>query len=138
ISADTPDAFSGFPATDWVYAYRLAEGETYEAFAADAADGTIEHDPTGVEELFARLVVASEEMILPAEGTVIQFSTTKPNTPEDRFVIQTRGVTFAEDQISQDLKRILVVPNPYRNESIYELNQFSRRIKFTNVPQECT
>lgn len=138
FSADTPDLVSGFPATDWVYAYRFDPTiATYEQFVADAADGDIATDPT-TTELFARLIVASEGSILPATGTVIQFSTTKPNTPTDRFVIETRGVTFEEGRLDQDLKQVLVVPNPYRNESIYELNQFSRRIKFTNLPTECT
>ncbi|MCC6652240.1 MAG: T9SS type A sorting domain-containing protein, partial [Candidatus Eisenbacteria bacterium] len=30
------------------------------------------------------------------------------------------------------------VPNPYYAHSAYELNQFSRKIRFVNMPEQCT
>ena len=72
ISYDTIDPFSGFAATDWTYAYT---GD-YEAFLADAYDGTMDVDFLD-RELFARLIIASEGPFLPEEGTVIRFVTTK-------------------------------------------------------------
>ncbi|MCA9755758.1 MAG: hypothetical protein KDA27_08155 [Candidatus Eisenbacteria bacterium] len=137
ISADTPDGWQGWPATDWCYAYT---GD-WDAFAADAADGTIDDpDSHGETELFSRLVVASAEdtPVLPIEGSVYKFSTTKPQLPGDYFTIDTKGVVFDQAKLENDLDKIKVVPNPYRNQSTYELNQFNRRIKFTNLPPECT
>ncbi|MCA9728432.1 MAG: hypothetical protein KC729_12160, partial [Candidatus Eisenbacteria bacterium] len=138
------DVFTGWPATDWCYAYRFDPTvATYDEFVADAADGTIDNDPT-TDELFARMIFASDgtedhpDPILPSEGTVIQFSTTKPNTAIDKFRIETKGVSFETARLDNDLKRVLPVPNPYRNESTYEISQFARRIKFTNCPRECT
>ncbi|MCA9729656.1 MAG: T9SS type A sorting domain-containing protein, partial [Candidatus Eisenbacteria bacterium] len=77
ISSSTPDVFSDFPATDWVYAYRFDPSiATYEEWVQDARDGQIHTDPT-TDELFARLIFASDTERLPATGTVIQFSTNK-------------------------------------------------------------
>jgi hypothetical protein len=36
--------------------------------------------------------------------------------------------------VGRDLKKILAVPNPYYAHSQYELNQFDRVMKFTNIP----
>jgi hypothetical protein len=36
--------------------------------------------------------------------------------------------------VSNDLNQIRVVPNPYLNQSAYELDQFNRVIKFINMP----
>jgi hypothetical protein len=77
LSSNTPDPYTGFPATDWVYAYRFDPAiATYEQFVQDAQDGQIDNDPTTVE-LFARMILASDVATLPAEGTVIQFTTNK-------------------------------------------------------------
>lgn len=140
LSPDTPDAFTGWPATDWCYVYT---GD-YEAFAADAADGTIEGDH-GETELFRRLIVAwdgereqPENLGEAMAGRVFKFSTTKPQVPGDFFTIDTQGVSFDGTRMEADLSGIKVVPNPYRNQSTYEINQFNRRIKFTNLPPECT
>ena len=137
ISIDTPDGWQGWAATDWCYAYT---GD-YAAFAADAADGTIDDpDAHGETELFSRLVVASPEEppVLPPAGSIYKLTTTKPQLPGDFFTIDTRGVSFDDARLKNDLSAVKVVPNPYRNQSIYEINQFNRRIKFTNLPPECT
>ncbi|MEZ4652742.1 MAG: FlgD immunoglobulin-like domain containing protein [Candidatus Eisenbacteria bacterium] len=74
LAAITEDPYSGFPGSDWCYAYRFDPAvATYEEFVADAQDGQIDDDPTTVE-LFSRLIVASE-FGLPGLGTVIEFST---------------------------------------------------------------
>ncbi len=134
-SEGVTDPFSSSPATDWAYAYRF-DGD-YEAFLADVADGSYDND-TSTVELFARLIVVSrvDPLVMPAQGTVIQFSTTKPNSSADVFRLDTSGVTFAQSNLEDDLEQIRVVPNPYRAHSVYELNQFDRRVKFTGLPRE--
>lgn len=62
------------------------------------------------------------------------------NTPGDTFTFKTSRVgTGAGSVVQNDLNAIRAVPNPYLNQSDYELNQFNRIIRFTNLPSaECT
>jgi hypothetical protein len=129
------DGQFGATATDWTYAYTF-DGD-WEALVADVeADGVLDNDTTNLE-LFARLVVFAnvDPPVLPPDGTVIQFSTTKPNTPLDhfRFTIGSPG-TGPGTVVGNDLKAIRAVPNPYLNQSAYELNQFDRIVRFINLP----
>ncbi len=99
-------------------------------------DGTYDNDTTQ-NELFARLVVVQrgDTPVLPAEGTVVQFSTTKPNGLLDKFQFKAYAPGHAAGTVvGDDLGAIHVVPNPYLNQSAYELNQFNRVIKFINLP----
>jgi hypothetical protein len=134
IQQDTVDGHYGLPCTDWCYAYTF-DGN-WEAFVADVSDGAYDNDTTQ-NELFARLVLVQRGAtpVLPAKGTVIQFSTTKPNSPLDRFQFKAYAPGHAAGTvIGDDLDAIHVVPNPYLNQSAYELNQFNRVIKFINLP----
>ncbi len=141
------DGAYGYPVTDWIYAYTILDGESYEGFVEDAADGVIDND-IAEYELFARLVVGGFTYdpdaappvppTMPAPGTVIQFSTTKPNTPEDVFKIDTRGASFSGGHARQDLKLIRAVPNPYYAHSAYEFNRYRHVLKFTRLPEACT
>ncbi len=77
---------------------------------------------------------------VPAEGTVIRYTTYKVNKPEDIFTFSTPAVTeqdMAADA-AYDMSKIKVVPNPYFNSSLYEPDQFTRMVKFTNLPYECS
>ncbi|MFB3909089.1 MAG: hypothetical protein ACE15D_11880 [Candidatus Eisenbacteria bacterium] len=134
FSPDTPDGQFGAAATDWIYAYTF-DGD-WDALLADIADGTYDNDTTQ-NELFARLQVFAnvDPPVLPPKGTVIQFSTTKPNTPADVFRFRTFAPgSRAGTVVGNDLDQIRVVPNPYLNQSAYELNQFDRIVRFTNLP----
>ena len=128
------DAAFGLPATDWCYAY---DGN-YDAYAVDAADGVINSpNDHGNNELFARMVIGAyvDPPVMPSTGTVIKFSTTKPNTPSDVFRFKTfRPGESVGTVIDNDLDRIRAVPNPYLNQSAYELDQFDRVIRFVNLP----
>jgi hypothetical protein len=139
-SAQMSDPYSGWPCTDWCYPYTFTG--TYADFLADARDnGVIDNDPR-MNELCARLIVAwgdtTTAPTFPALGTVIKFTTTKPNSNLDSFRISTAGVSFNGTAAKNDLKNVRVVPNPYFAHSQYELNQFYRSVKFTALPPECT
>lgn len=134
MQQDTADGHYALPCTDWCYAYTF-DGD-WNAFVEDVQDGSYDNDTTQ-NELFARLVVVQrgENPVLPANGTVIQFSTTKPNTPLDAFQFKAYEPGQTEGNVvGDDLNAIRVVPNPYLNQSAYELNQFNRVIKFINLP----
>ncbi|MBM3285838.1 MAG: hypothetical protein FJY88_00585 [Candidatus Eisenbacteria bacterium] len=133
---DNVDGHYGERATDWIYANTLGEGFTWEQVVAEVSDGEWGQNPTGVE-LFARLVVWSDAdpLQMPPDGTVIKFSTTKPNTPADKFRFRTYAAgDRAGDVVGYDLSRIRAVPNPYLNQSAYELDQFNRVVRFINLP----
>jgi hypothetical protein len=77
---------------------------------------------------------------IPAEGTVIRYTSNKLNLADDVFTFTTPEVVeqdMAADA-EYDMSNIKVVPNPYFNQSLYELDQFDRQVKFTNLPYECT
>jgi hypothetical protein len=55
--------------------------------------------------------------------------------PNDVFAFRLQPVGSAPGTIVQnDVKKILAVPNPYYAHSVYELTQFDRTLKFTNIP----
>ncbi len=123
--------------TDWCYAYALAPGTDWASLVSDVQDGVLDGADPSTVELFARLVVFAnvDPPVLPAKGTVIQFSTTKPNTPADEFQFNAFAPGGAAGTVvGNGLDQIRVVPNPYLNQSGYELNQFDRVIKFINLP----
>lgn len=131
------DPYFEFPGTDFCYAYTIDTSiATYADFVQDAQDGAIDNDPT-TDELFARMLIGSlnEPPTFPAEGTVIKFSTTKPNTVADVFRFKTYKPGESDPTvISNELADIRAVPNPYFNKSAYELNQFERVVRFINLP----
>jgi hypothetical protein len=62
------------------------------------------------------------------------------NTEEDVFEFTTYPAgTQVGTVISNELEEIRAVPNPYFNQSAYELNQFERVVRFINLPSAvCT
>jgi len=55
--------------------------------------------------------------------------------PDDVFTFRLAPVGTAEGTVvKNDVNRILAVPNPYYAHSAYELTQFDRTLKFTNIP----
>jgi hypothetical protein len=61
------------------------------------------------------------------------------NTPNDVFEFTTEAPTFDNVAMGKEaLKDVKVVPNPYFAKSAYELDQFNRVLKFTNLPATCT
>ena len=77
---------------------------------------------------------------MPEVGTIFRITTNKPNGVPDLFSFSTAAfapsvaTTGTEDQLSN----IKTVPNPYYLFSSYDNNQVNRRMKFINLPPECT
>jgi hypothetical protein len=56
-------------------------------------------------------------------------------TSADSYQFTTQRVgTASGSVVGRDLKKVLAVPNPYYARSSYELTQFDRVMKFTNIP----
>jgi hypothetical protein len=73
------------------------------------------------------------------DGDKFLFQWATPATDNDTYDFSladavTRDAGTAKGKLSE----IKVVPNPYFNRSTYELDQFNRRVKFTNLPARCT
>jgi hypothetical protein len=78
----------------------------------------------------------SEAAASPALGTVVRFTTNKPNAVDDVFTFTTKKVGDVDGTtVAKTMDNIKTVPNPYYNYApYYELNQFDRMIKFINLP----
>ncbi|MFN8546918.1 MAG: hypothetical protein U0527_02845 [Candidatus Eisenbacteria bacterium] len=135
--ADETTDDAGVPITDAVYAYA---GADYAAFAADAADGTLEPSTdTGSTEMFARQIFASPGKVIPAQGTVVRIYANGPQSGETWSFSTATSAAGLVRVIDDDMDKIHAVPNPYFNQSAYELTQFDRVIRFINLPNaECT
>ncbi|MBL7959505.1 hypothetical protein JNL27_04620, partial [bacterium] len=77
---------------------------------------------------------------LPETGTIFRVNTTKPNNTADVFTITATGntVTTAKKELKKGLKDIKVVPNPYYAQTSWQRGIFDKKIKFTNLPANCT
>ena len=76
---------------------------------------------------------------MPTPGTVVRYTTTKPNLPGDQFAINTADLQVAPSGIEtaeEALDRIAMVPNPYMGASTYESGNLSRVVRLTNLPPE--
>jgi hypothetical protein len=72
-------------------------------------------------------------------GDYLEFLFANPSTANDRYTIRTTAPVIASASLAKgQLSRVRAVPNPYFNRSAYELTQFDRQIKFTNLPTTCT
>lgn len=74
----------------------------------------------------------------PNPGDVWRFISTKPNTSNDVFTIDTQAELIPTEGDEEILDNIKVVPNPYfiTNKSVTQ--EGTDRIFFTNLPAECT
>jgi len=73
------------------------------------------------------------------DGDAFEWTWANPATANDIYDISTsklvrNNASFATGKLSA----IRVVPNPYYNRSTYELNQFSRVVRFMNMPEQAT
>jgi hypothetical protein len=83
------------------------------------------------------LIVSNEsEEDAPDVGTVIRFTSNKPNAVDDVFTFTTKKVGDVDGTVvAKTMDNIKTVPNPYYNYApYYELNQFDRVLKFINLP----
>ncbi len=71
----------------------------------------------------------------PEPGTVVLFTTTKPNAIDDVFEFETK---IPWEGIAWNLDDVKAVPNPYYGHSNYEVDPYQRVLKFINLPKECS
>jgi hypothetical protein len=72
-------------------------------------------------------------------GDKILFTTSIPASSNDFYTFSTTAPDRSNTALAKsELERILAVPNPYFGASAYETTQFSRQLKFTHLPAQCT
>lgn len=73
------------------------------------------------------------------DGDMLEIVFANPATSNDVYVFDTSPLVRGNKSLAKTgLDRIRVVPNPYYNRSTYELSQFSRIIRFINMPEQAT
>jgi hypothetical protein len=82
----------------------------------------------------------------PPAGNIFSLETLKPEPPDirDQYYFRIEGAKVDNTIVSQDMKKIRVVPNPYVVASLWEpefgdlRREPLRQIQFINLPPECT
>ena len=67
-----------------------------------------------------------------------EFVFANPATDNDVYVFNTAALARGNSSLATSaMDRIRAVPNPYYAHSSYELDQFTRKLKFMNLPESC-
>lgn len=82
----------------------------------------------------------------PSAGNKFSLETVKPEQPDirDKYYFRIEGAKVNSAQVSNDMNKIRVVPNPYVVSSLWEpefgelRREPLRQIQFINLPPECT
>ncbi|MEE9431171.1 MAG: T9SS type A sorting domain-containing protein [Melioribacteraceae bacterium] len=145
------------PYTPWIYWRIPAEttpGEVgYNAYEESInkvalTDGTYAYDGA---EVMARTVliswngddvsdgsIAEGTQMVPEQGTVFRFLTTKPHSPLDVFSFTSPVVVYSIEKAKEDVKKINVFPNPYYATQRNETNRFNHFVTFNHLPNQAT
>jgi hypothetical protein len=99
-----------------------------------------EHWGLADDVLYEVAVLAHRATRVIDPGDAFQFTWGAAANENDyyTFTAPTAPVKDSKALIEEDLKDVLVVPNPYYGTSTYEINQFNRVVKFTNMPKTAT
>jgi len=149
------------PYTPWVYwiipdeHVDYSAGQAgYQAFVAaiDTVAGNEGSYGYGGEETIARSVfinwngddvsdgsVDPTTQMAPEQGSIFRLITTKPNSTNDYYAFSApAAVEVTSANLTADMKKIKVVPNPYYGYHSGELDPFNRWVQFTYLPPTCT
>lgn len=103
---------------------------TLSTFGFNGLEGRIEFNPTNP----------------PQPGNLFSLESVKPKAPnvKDKYTFRLKAPVVNSVAITENLKKIRVVPNPYIVSSLYEpefgelRREPLRQIQFINLPPECT
>lgn len=102
-----------------------------------AVDGALADDSLPLMWVLAANLRSADEVI--DDGDLFRFIWANPAKDNDVYVFNTSALAQNDRTLAKsNLNRIRAVPNPYYAHSSYELNQFSRKIRFVNMPEQCT
>lgn len=101
------------------------------------ADGAIANDELPLMWFLGATMRSPDEVIDDGDG--FRWTWANPAKDNDVYVFSTSALAQNNSALAKaNLNRVRAVPNPYYAHSAYELNQFSRKIRFVNMPEQCT
>lgn len=114
--------------------YLFIMNSNYSATATHS-DYNAENDGTSTDVLIAGwLALRGDHPLLESNDTFL-IRLNRVNVADDIFEFTTKRIGEATGTvIDNDLSKVKAVPNPYFNQSAYELNQFDRVLRFINLP----
>jgi hypothetical protein len=119
-------------------------GEEIVVFKAGAAGTAADTVSWGIV-IAAPSDTAATPPVLPTEGDILFFGTSRPLASSDVYSLTTTAGTVDEAKAANALGNIYVVPNPYVGYSEIEppnrlpgQTRGERRVYFENLPQRCT
>ncbi|MCK4715963.1 MAG: hypothetical protein KAT54_04090 [Candidatus Marinimicrobia bacterium] len=75
--------------------------------------------------------------IPPNEGDTLFIAISIPLESSDRYYIRTTASGINKDALKKDIKKVKVVPNPYKITSVYETSLEVKQVQFTHLPEHC-
>jgi len=78
------------------------------------------------------------EALAPSDGDEFTIRTYKPFREEIFYTFGTTAMLETSITDSNPLKNIRVVPDPYIVTNIWETSEFGKKLKFNNLPDQCT
>ncbi len=79
---------------------------------------------------------ANLDAVMPEPGTVFRITTSKPNSPADRFQFTAPSAQYDPAVAQNDVEKINVFPNPYMAVHANEPDRFTRFVTFTHLPRK--
>ncbi len=120
------DPYSGFPATDWIYALKpLNENGTYEVFANDVTSGTFSETwRANSVEVLSRIIICdySGSKMLPEAGTVVRFITKKTFSPIDTILVTAPTAIQLNNALPLAYQLKQNYPNPFNPSTTIEFS----------------
>ena len=120
--------FTSIPIEEDFFANPEHDGDNGVYWGYDPAD------PVSRYDWLYRMLFVGE----PAAGDVWRFASTKPNTSNDIFVINTAAEVVPGEGDEAILDAIRVVPNPYLVTNRSVASEGTDQLFFTNLPANCT
>ena len=113
--------------------------EKPEYMVADPFGAIAETSTVPILYAFAPHALDDAEGAYPDDGEMVRFIWANPGSANDVFTFNPTAANRDDPALAANLMdQIRVVPNPYYGRSNYERNQFSRQIRFMNLPAVCT
>jgi hypothetical protein len=120
---------------EFIFIYSRPYSDTPKAELA--VDGSILAGTVPVMYMVAPALRTPDAVV--DDGDALEFIFAVPANSNDIYVINTSKLVRGNAALAkQGLDRIRAVPNPYYNRSRYELSQFSRIVRFINLPEAAT
>ena len=99
-------------------------------------DGAVADESQPLMYALSAHLRAATDVLDPADQ--FEFVFANPATDNDVYVFDTDALTVGNQALAKGgLSAIRAVPNPYYAHSLYEVDQFSRKLRFMNLPEAC-